>query len=255
MRRTLIALLLAAIASGCGGGEVAPGPLRFTLEDKHLAAIPVAEKQPVVAAKQEYDVAQMNCDKNVSDLDESKLEITKAKNEVEQRILDEKSARAERQKAQSGADQTRRNNAERDARTAELGRRAADGKLAYMKAKKKYGDAMVRFCQRDIYAKQSKLELEKARIANAKDIRPTGFDFAAFDKQYNQRTQEAQKARAKAEQESKKAEEKRVAWDKLEQEYMGARGVDQAKDTTGANTTPPPPLPTTPDPATAPVTP
>ena len=55
-------------ASACGGGYVRPAPLKYTFEAKYIALVPLNEKQVVVDAQQDFDVAQMQQDKAEADL-------------------------------------------------------------------------------------------------------------------------------------------------------------------------------------------
>ena len=243
MKRGLVALLLTAIA-GCGGGEVAPGPLRYTLDDMHLAPVPLAEKQAVIDARQEYDIAQMENAKAMSDMDELNLKLAVARNDLDKAMLDERSAQANKREAQKSADMTKRNNAERGAITAELGRKAADAKIAYVNAQRGYMKQVLRYTLRNMYAKQARFEQAKAKVAQAKNIRPIGFEPANFDQQVKERSEEAQRAKSKADQEMQNAEAKRKEWEKREQEAASARGVATAPtDPAATPVTPPEPTP------------
>jgi hypothetical protein len=224
--RGIVLSLVGLWAAACGGGgESAPGPLRFTLDDMHIAGVPLEEKQAVIAAKQEWDVAQMERAKAESDYQDSQTKLDVAKNEAEQAELAEKSAQTEKNAADKSADLNRKNNAERELRNAQLGRRAADSKISWLKAHRGYLKKLVRFSQRNAYAKQARYELEKARVAQAKNIRPAGFDLGNFERQYKERSEQAQRAKHEADQEKQKADGKKKEYEGRLAEYNDARGL------------------------------
>jgi len=151
--------------------------------------------------------------------------IAYAKNELEQTKLAVRSAQAEEKAANAGADLGRKNNAERDQHAAELGQRAAEAKMAFLKAKRAWLKRHIRFTEHNIYAAEARYHLEKAKVASAKNIRPSGFQLANFEKQARQRSEAMQRARLAADDEKKRAEGKRQDWNKKEQEYMTAKGI------------------------------
>jgi hypothetical protein len=232
MKRGLVAFLLAVAA--CGGGETPPGPLRYTIDDYHLASVQVTEKQPVIDAKQDFDVAQMEHAKAQSDMDELQVKVEVAKNDIDKAVLDEKSAQTQKRVAAKSADMTKRNNAERELLVATLGRKAADAKMGYLKEEREHMKQVLRYTLRNMYAKESKWQQAKAHVAQAKNIRPPGFDLKNFDGQARDRSDEAQRAKSKTDGSMRKAEGKRKDWEKREAEFNTARGL---------NTQPPEPTP------------
>jgi len=247
MRAHLAGTLAVLLAAACGGGgESAPGPLRFTLDDMHIAAVPVEEKKAVIDTKQGYDVAQMEKAQHEAQLADVQTKLDIAKNELEQTKLARKSAQAEEKAANASADLNRKNNAERDQHAAELGQRAAEAKMAFLKAKRAWLKRHIRFTEHNIYAAEARYHLEKAKVASAKNIRPSGFQLANFEKQARQRSEAMQRARLAADDEKKRAEGKRQDWNKKEQEYMTAKGIkgDPESSSAGLGTSTQTPTPT-----------
>src|SRR5205085_460790 len=134
------AAVLAAVLAGCGGAEEEspPKPLSYHLDDMHIAGVPLNEKQAVIQAKQDYDVAQYEHSKAESDYNDVGTKIEIATNEAKQAELAEKSARTEKSAADKGADMTRQNNANRDLHNAQLGHEAASAKLDFLRAKRSW---------------------------------------------------------------------------------------------------------------------
>jgi len=207
--------LIMTLAAACGGGDPGPMPLAHHFDDMHIAAIPLAEKTQVIEAQNDYSLAKMEKAKAEADFAEVATELTVARNEREQALLSEKSARSKKKAAEDSSDLTRINAAAVEMRAAELARKAADEKVTWVKARRAYLAKRVRYATENMYAMEAKYEVAKARLAKAKSIRPKGFDFAAFDKQYKRRSERAQRARAVARREQKKADAKKKSWQQL----------------------------------------
>lgn len=207
-----------------GGGNPAPKPLKYHFDDMHIAAVPLGEKQPIIQAQNDYSVAKMQRAKADSDWNESDTKMTVAKNEREQAILAEKSASSEKKAADNSADMTRVNAAAGEAQRAELARKAADEKVSWLKAQRKYLKKWVRYTEENMYAKEAKYEMAKARVAKQKQIKPKGFDFGHYEKQYKQRSERAQRARAVANKEKSKADTKKKKWQSMKSSAKGGTG-------------------------------
>jgi hypothetical protein len=228
----------AAGAAACGGGGAAgPGPLRHMMDEVHIARVPVDQKPMVIQAQQDYNVARserMTAETALSDL---KTEIGVARNEVEAARLTESSARQKQQAAATSGDLNRKNQADAEMRAAELGRRAAEAKVEWLKAQEAYLKRWVRYTEHNMYAREAKFELEKRKTAQANNIAPQAVaPVAEFDKQYKERSEAAQRAKKEADDEKKRAEAKRKDWKKKESEWYAARGMKAPEEPTPANT-------------------
>lgn len=228
VRMSRFVLSAALLWGACGGGESAPGPLRHTLDDMHLASVPLSEKQTVIQAKQEYDVALMEKAKAEADYQDLQTKLEIAHNEAEQAEIAERSAITEKEAADRSADLNRKNDAERNLRAAQLGRRAADAKLTFLKAQRQWLKKLIRWGQHNAYAKQAKLELEKARIAQARNIRPAGFELGNFERQYKERSEAAQRAKHEADKDRERVTALQKEWESKVREWESARGIKPA---------------------------
>jgi hypothetical protein len=226
MRRTPLLLVAFAIvaASACGGsGKRAPKPLQHHLDDVHIARVPVASKQEVVRAQNDHAVARMEHNKATSDLEDIDTTIRIARNEREQAVLSESSARSEKDAADRSNDMNRINRAARALRTAELERRAADERVEYLRLQRRALEAYVRFTGEDVYAKEARYEYAKARVARQHNIQPQGFDYNAFKQQAELRAQQALEAKADADRAEHAAAEAREKWQNLVREAQRMR--------------------------------
>lgn len=219
-----------SLAAACGGGESAPKPLRYTLDDFQIAAIDVGAKGGVIQAKQDYDVAQMEKAKSQSDLDDAKTKVEVARNEAEAAALKQKSAATEKAAAAKTADMTKQGAAESSLRVAEAGKAAADAKVNWLKAKVHGLERLVRFGDYNMFAKESLWQLEKARVAMQNNIRPQGFDIMNFERQSRERADAALRARGDADQAMGQAAEKERAWQEADRRANEVRGTQGGND-------------------------
>jgi hypothetical protein len=224
----LTAFVLAALIACGGGGPSRPGPLSNLLDEVHIARVPPDQRPAVAQTQNDYQLArseQLTADTNVKESDTS---IKLAKGEVDQAVIEEKNAKLKQKDADASADLNRKNAAAADLRVAQLGRKAADAKLAYVKAKRSYDWNWFLFTEHDTYAKQAKWELEKAKVAKANGIQPAGFSYDKFESQYRSRSEAAQRSKRSAEKEKARMNEKFQAWKNAERDWNQARGVDTA---------------------------
>jgi hypothetical protein len=224
--RNLTALALAVLFACGGGGPSRPGPLSALIDEVHIARVPPDQRPAVSQSQNDYQLARSEQLSADTELKETDTAVKLAQGEVDQAAIAEKNAKLKQKDADSSADLNRKNTAAGEVRTAQLGRRAADAKLSYVKAKRAYVWRWFLFTEHDTYAKQAKWELEKAKIAKSNSIQPAGFSYDKFESQYKSRSEAAQRARSAAEKEKGKMNEKHSAWKTAEQEYNNARGVN-----------------------------
>lgn len=232
-RTSLICLLLAACG---GGGDPGPGPLKHHFDDMHIAAIPLGDKNQVIQAQNDYSVAKMERAKAESDFAETNTQLVVAKNEREQSLLAEKSAASKKKAAEESADLTRINAATAEMRAAELSRKAADNKVTWVKAHREYLKKQLRYTEENMYAAEAKYELSKARLAQTKNIRPKGFAIADYERQYKNRSERAQRAKAVAQREKQKSDTKKKAWQQMNSAAQRAAGADSGTSSEAGGT-------------------
>jgi hypothetical protein len=218
-------VVAAALAASCGGGESGPTPLRFGIDDFHIAAVPVEAKGAVISTKQEYDVAQMERAKTQADLDDVRTKLQVARNEAASAELTRKSAETEKNAAVRTANLTDQNNAQRLLHNAELGKRAADAKVDWMVARAQHLAKVLRWRDYEILAREAKWQLEKARIAQQNNIRPAGFDEPNFERQYQERSDAAARKRSEADNDRQRVSDKERDWQQKQQQFDQVRGI------------------------------
>ena len=217
---TVCAIVLGA---ACGGGsEAPPGPLKYHIEDMYIASVPVESKGAVVSTKQEYDIAQMEQAKVESDLANVATQMQIAKNEDESANLKIKSAKTNEEAATKSADMNRQEAAKRELFAAEQAKKAAKAKLAWYAAEKTYLEKALRYRQHDTFAKEAAWQLEKARVAQSNNIRPSGFDYNQFETQASQRRDAVSRARMQADNLRGEAESKKRDYERAESEARGS---------------------------------
>lgn len=236
MTRSLIAGLALACAApfataGCGGHTA-----KYTVDEVSLAQIPMDEKKAIFDAQNEVSVAKAEKAKADADADATKQEIALAEAERDQAKLEVEKAKLEGDIAEKAKDVVRQQQAAEKRRIAELGKRAAEAKVDSLEAKRTWQKAVGDQADARISATVSKVELEKAKLAQAKNIKPTkDFDPSKFAEDYDRRAIDADKARSAADRKKEAFERAATDWKNLKAQF------DQAA-------APPPPPPAAPAP-------
>ncbi|GAB4517364.1 MAG: hypothetical protein Tsb0020_35970 [Haliangiales bacterium] len=216
-------LSLIALATACGG-ESRPGPLEHTIDEMFIAKVPLSQKQDVLQAQNEFAAAKMKRAEIDAEYGETATELSIAENEQEQAKLDEKSVEARKKAAEESADMNRVNTVAREMRAAKLATQAAEAKVKYVKARRKYLRQKLFQAEDEMYAAEAQFELEKARVAQANNIRPKGFEAGNFERQATERSKHAQRTKALLERERGEMEKARSEWQALKKEATSARG-------------------------------
>lgn len=217
-------LFLLVLLPACGGGEPRPGPLQYTLDDMYIATVPLEEKQVVLQAQNDFAAAKMERATAEAAYNESATELQVAKNELAQAELDEQSAQSRKKAADDSGDMNRMNASAQEVRAAKLAREAAAKKVEYMQAQQVYLKKKLLQAEDDVYGKEARYELTKARLAQANNIRPKGFEMANFQRQSQERSKYAQRSKALLQRDKAKADTLRREWQTLEREAERARG-------------------------------
>src|ERR1700757_3178433 len=122
MRKALLCFVLSAAACGAGGAK-------YHVDDNSIAAASVQEKQGILAAQQEKEVAKTEQQKSDADLKNIDNELSIAENEYKSAKLSKDTAQLNVKNAQMSADVNRQSQSAHDLRVAELGVRSADAKV------------------------------------------------------------------------------------------------------------------------------
>jgi hypothetical protein len=226
--RVVLLATLAILPAACGGGGASrPGPLKHTIDEMYIARIPMDQKQPVLEAENEFNIARMEQNQVEVEFNESATELQVAKNELEQANLDEKSAQSRKKAADASADMNRVDAANRELNAAKLSRQAAAKKVEYVKAKRALFKKKLLQAEDETFAKQARHELAKARLAKANNIRPKGFDLPNYERQAQDRAKYAQRSKQLIQGDVQKAEGLRREWQALVRDAERAKGQGQ----------------------------
>lgn len=219
------------LASACGGGGPSrPQPLKTKFDETFLDAVAYEKKEPIFKAQNEFQRARAKFRQAESSLSEAKTMVNVAKNERQQAILEEKSAKEKKKNAESSNDMNKINPANKEHRVAELARRAADEKVEARKAEVKYLKYFMIYAEEEMYHQEARLELERAKTARANNIKPKGFKYDPFEEQVKDRSKRSQKAKLVADREKQKADEKKAKWNSAMQQVNAAKGTPNASN-------------------------
>lgn len=214
-RNLAVALaLLATLALACGGGgDPGPQPLSHHFDDYHIARVPIESRQAVFKAQNDYHIAKGENVTAQTKLDDNATRRDVAKNELEQAILSEKSAQKKLDAAEKTGDMNQVNTRKAELRAAEMARRAADQKIVWVDAERKWLKTYLRYTEENMYAKEARYELAKAEVAKANNIRPKDFNMATYKQQADERSRRAQRSKAISDGEKKNfdAEQRKYA--------------------------------------------
>ena len=215
-----------AFVLSCGGGGAAgPKPLSHHFDDAFIASVDMDKKQAMLQAQNDYSASKAARMKAEADYSDSATALAVAKNEVKQGVLEEKNAESMLKSAEASGDQNRIMPARRDARVAELARRAADEKVTVRKAERKYFKVNLLYVEEEMYHREARYELAKAKVARDNNISPKNFKFSVYQRQAEERSKRAQRAKALAEREKASAETRRQKWQKAKRAHDSARGA------------------------------
>jgi hypothetical protein len=227
LSKIFVIAVAAASVAACGGGseDSPPGPLSKHLDDMHIAAIPLDQKQSVVQTQNDWSVAKMENAKAEADYNSVASQITIVRNDRQKAKLNVDSAISNKKQAEASNDTNKVNAAQKDLRNAELAVKAADARIKYYEAYKVYQKRVWRNAQENMYWRESQYELAKAQLAQKNNIAPKGVVYDSFPKQEAERNKRAASAKGKTDAEKAKATSARDAWIKSQQTADQASGT------------------------------
>ncbi len=241
LRASLCAVALCTLtfgSVGCGSaGLPRPRPVTDKLDEMFIARVPPDKRPAVSETQNEFQLARSNQMTAQDEYNKAETEVQLSRSEIDKAVIDERGAKLKQKEADASHDLTIKNQAAAEVRAAQLGRRALDKKLAYATARRDYLKMVLRFHEFEVINKESKFELEKAKVAKSNNIRPdTGFAYESFESQHKDRSASAQRAKADAERLKGKMTEREREWRAAEKEWNSARGV--ATPPAGSTATP-----------------
>lgn len=225
MNRNNLAALFASVllASACGGGS-----LKYTIKDEVLYSIGSTDKGAILAAQNEASIATHEQNKATSDAKAAKNELDITENEEKAAKLKLDSAKVSKQAADQSADLNRKSAAAKDVHLAELQLKVSQSKTKWVEAKKKYFDLLAESAELHAWSAQTKVELEKARLAQAKGIKPSeDFNVGNFETQNMERQRKWDEARNKSEQKRLEVERAASNYNQLQQQWNSETGAPQ----------------------------
>jgi hypothetical protein len=217
-----MALFGLAAAAGCASHP------KYMVDDMALAQVPMVEKQSIFSAEQDIAVARAEHAKAASDVDVARHHLAVAEAERDQARLEVDKAKLEQQAGERAHDVNRQKSADRLREIADSGDRAALAKVDMLAAKRKWMRETVDVADERIRAAMAKLEWEKAKLAAAKNIKPTpDFNVAVFADEYGRRQKEV-------DDQKKDVDAAKVEHDKLEKAWRELKQYYEQKQAAGA---------------------
>jgi hypothetical protein len=179
------------------------GP-KYKISDDTLAQVPLAEKQGVMASQNEQVQAKEELRKARADLNAVDHEEDIANNDYKTAKLSLDTAELNKKSAEQSGDVNRKNTASRDIHVAELGVKAADARRDWLSKKHKWLKRILDAAEDHMAAADAKYELEKAKVASSKGIKPSDdFNVMNFEtesleksKRYSESRMDADKHKA-----------------------------------------------------------
>lgn len=171
-----------------GLGACSSGP-KYKIDDSVLASVPVADKAGVLSAQNEQNQAQAEVTKAKADLESAERDLDIAENEYKAAKLNLDTAKLNQKAADESGDVNRKNSAARDVHVADMGVQAADAKVDWLEKKVKWQKYTRDAAEAHTQSSAAKYELEKAKLAAAKNIKPSddfnvmNFESESLDKQ------------------------------------------------------------------------
>jgi hypothetical protein len=205
----VIAVALAACAKPAGG------PLKYTFDNAKIASVPLEAKTPVTQAQQQHDLAM---------LDKARAADGKRESEIEADVAEYQAQRAQLV-SQVVALRVMEQPAQPSAESGALARRAGEAKVGFARARHAWLAQLATSTFYAAYAAQAALELERAKLAQANNLAPAGFDIGVYQTQAAKRTAAAARETAESDRLRKIADAKLATWNELERGFMQASGL------------------------------
>lgn len=184
------------------GAACSSGP-KYHVNDVVLADVPLSQKQGVLGAEAEIDRAKEEIGKAQADVAADDRDISVAQAERSQVKMEGAKVGADVRLARRGQDLNRIDAAKGEAAAVNSEQRISEAKINWLRSRRDYHQHLVEVAQLHRTAAEQRKELEKARLAQATNKRPSeNFSVSQFEQQAAQAQQRYDDARARAAQEA-----------------------------------------------------
>lgn len=213
-----LTLAVAVVMFGCGGGP------KYRIDDAALASVPVQERQGILAAQNEQNQARAEHQQAEAEVKNVDRELDIAENELKAAKLTLDTAEMNKKGAEQSGDVNRKNVANRDVQVAEMGVKAAKAKVSWLEKKKKWAKQLRDAAEKHVRAADAKVELEKAKLASMKGIRPSeDFNVANFETETMNKMKKYSDERLDADKLRPEVDDLERKWRSLDEQYQSAR--------------------------------
>jgi chromosome segregation ATPase len=204
--------------AGCSSGP------KYTVDDKIIASMTVPEKEGILGAESERNQARAEQQKIEADLNSIETDVGIANNEHQGAKLQLDTAKLHQKSANGSGDINRKNAAAREYQIAEYGIKATDAKIEWLAKRRKWLKASLEAAERRITAALTRRELEKAKLAQAKGIRPSeSFELRNFEGEDNQKQRNYLDARQRSEKFKSEADNLERAYEAQRQQWEATK--------------------------------
>ena len=220
------AVLAVLVACGGGGGETKAKPLKVRYDDALLVQVSTDQRGAVDAARTAWQKAQDEHRKAEADYNEVNGQMSIVKNDKKSADIKIDNAKSMKKQADGTNDANKMNAAQKELRTAELAKKAAEARVKYYESYRNFLKKHKRFTEEQMYWREAQYELAKSQLGQANAIRPPKVNYAEYGPQESERAKRAEKARDSALSEKSKAASARENWLKVQAEadqHAGAR--------------------------------
>src|SRR5262252_2275636 len=161
---------------GCASG------LKYAVDDNVVTNVAADERRDVAAAQSELAAAQADQQKAEVLLNQTQSKLRAAEADEKQAALEAEKSLEAQKAAEQSHDINQVNTANRNKEIAAAGQRAAEAKVAWLEKKARATRTARVAADLRVSAAQAHYELEKARVCQAKGIKPsTDFQLARFE--------------------------------------------------------------------------
>jgi hypothetical protein len=218
MRARNAGLALFAFVAACSSGP------KYKIDDNTLASIPVGEKQGVLGAQTEQNQAREELRSATASYQQTDRDLDIAENEYKSAKLQLDTAKLNQKAAEASGDLNRKNQSERDIHVAEMGVKAADAKVDWMKKLRKFHDREKDAAEAHAASAGARVELEKAKLAEQKGIKPSAdFSVMNFETESMSKSQKYSSAKLDADKMKPDVDDLERKYKMLADQYNGAK--------------------------------